>query len=60
MKTSKFFSNIYFYISEETFFSPKMRFFILKCTLLMERIFSSKPLTLDWKLAFIFLRCFCI
>ena len=58
MKTSKFFSNIYFYISEEIFFTSKMRFFILKCTLLMEHIFSSKPSTLNRKLAFIFLEAF--
>jgi len=30
----------------------------LKCTLLIEHIFSSKPSTFAWKLAFIFLRSF--
>ena len=57
-KTSKFFSKVYFYISGEIFPSQKMRFFILKCTLLIEHIFSSKPSTLERELAFIFLRSF--
>ena len=57
-KTSKFFSKVYFYISGEIFSSQKIRFFILKCTLLIEHIFSSKPSTFDLELAFIFLRSF--
>ena len=59
-KTAKFFSKVYFYISGEIFSSQKMRFFILKCTLLIEHIFPSKPSTFDWELAFISLRSFYI